>query len=785
MLSSGTRLGAYEIVSPIGAGGMGQVYLARDTRLGRSVAVKVLPEAFIADAALRARFEREAQTISSLNHPRICALHDIGQQDGVEYLVMEHIEGETLAARIARGPLELSAVIRIAEQIAEAIEDAHAHGITHRDLKPANIMITARGDVKVLDFGLAKSTLNADPGADEVTALRSSAGLIVGTLAYMSPEQLQTLPVDWRSDLFSLGAIVFEMTTGSRPFGGSSAAELIANILRSEVPAVSDLRPGVPPALDRIVHRLLYKDPAGRYQSATEFLTEWRAMSSSYSSSPVKTKRLGRRLVIPALLGLTAVVVGVTLAPKFSRQQQQQRQIESMAVLPFVNRSRDPGLEYLSDGLAESAIEHVSSLPGLRVMARSTSFRYRNQQFDPQKIGRELNVAAILTGEVVQRTEGLSVTAEMVNSEDGSRIWGARYGGEEQDALFIQQRLARDLSRLLRPDHERNARRGTDDGEVYQLYLQGRHALNKWTPESHRAALGYFDRAIQRDPSYALAYAGMAAAYVTFEPYSGAPASEWLPRARAAAMRALDLDPDLAEAHASLAMVHFNSFEWMEAEQRLRRAIRLNPNYAEAHDWYSQYLVTMGRRTEALREAERARQLDSLSPTINANVAACRLLTGDLDRGIAELKRLSEVDPDFPLAYQWLAFGYMQTRQFDLAVEALRRGVEVSGGSPLSVVNLAFGYLQAGRREEARRIAAEVIQRYEREAGEAIIIAGAYVAAGEDEKALDWLERGAAERIGTMTYVTWPPWFDHLIPHPRYLAVLRKMGLPQTSEPSS
>jgi serine/threonine-protein kinase len=756
----------YRIIRKLGSGGMGDVYLAEDTNLHRPVALKLLPEELGADPQRKARFLREAHAASILSHPHICVIHEAGETaDGVLFIAMEYVEGTTLASRIDGQPMPPAEIAAYGAQIADAIDEAHSKGIVHRDLKPANIMITSRGHVKVLDFGLAKVREEVETvGGDDVsTGIRSTPGLLLGTLPYMSPEQALGHPVDHRTDIFSLGIILYEMATGRLPFAGTTPSERITNIARAE-PAPLDR--SVSPDLALLIRKCLEKEPQRRFQSAHEI---------NFSSTARRPRDFRTISAIVAFL-IALIAAGVFVFRNRSRNE-----IEALAVLPFANATRNPDLEYLSDGIADSLINNLSRLPQLRVMARSTTFRLRGQVTDPQKIGRDLHVDALLTGEVRPHGNTLDVSAELVRTEDGSQIWGEHYDTPMTEAVSLQSRITSDVSRVIRgrmgAQQQQTSKRGTDDSTAYELYLKGRYAWNKQTPESLQAAEHLFQQAIERDPHYALAYVGLADTYLMGVTFSDAPAAESLPKARAAASRALEIDDSLAEAYASLAMTQFNYWQWAGAEKNFRRSIELNPNYATAHDWYSTYLVTRGRMADALEQIKRAQQLDPLSSIIAADVGAVEAMNGDPATAIAGLEQVVKVDPDLPIAHQWLGFAYYIAGRTNDYVAESRKALLPQQPTMLAYANLAFALGRAGRKSEAAAVAKNVLENRNKPGIQLMCVAGAYMAIGDHDHAIEWLSRGVDQRMGTMTYITWPPWFDDIKHDPRYEALLHRMNL--------
>lgn len=742
------RLGPYELVSPLGAGGMGEVWRAVDSRLGRSVAVKVIASGLAHDDQIRARMQREARSVSALNHPNICSLFDIGHDDGSDYLVMELVEGDTLAERLLAGPLPVDRIVAVASQVVQAMEEAHSHGVTHRDLKPANIMLTSRGLVKVLDFGLATRSRTEQPDGDH-TLVKSSAGMMIGTLAYMSPEQANGAQADERSDIFSIGVILYEMATGVRPFDGTPA-QVAAQLLAGQARPLRSINPDLPVALERLVAKCMATDPSLRYQSAAALLADLQSVTA-----PPRQARASREAV-----------------PKRVAKKVKE---ESVAVLPFVNATGDPQLDYLSDGIAEGVLHALSKSSGLRVLARSTTFRYRNA-LDPAAVGRELKVRTVLTGEVSVRRGAVAVSAELLDARKGAHLWGSVYPDAEAQA--VQSEIAREAAATLNVrDAVRGARAAVDD-EAYRQYLRGRHSLNKGTSQSLHSAIQAFQQSIDRDPAFALGFAGLADAYLMYEAFTQVRAGGVLSKARAAAARALQLDESVAEACTSLAMVDFQEWNWTAAEAGFLRAMALNPNYQVAPHWYSMYLITRERLEEALRYAERAREIDPLSATIAVHVSATKLMTGRVAEGVHELRRLGEVETGVPMIHQWLAHGYLLAGDNELAIAEFEKEVEVSGNGPLALAALGFGLSRVGRADEARGIVNTLLQRFGGGEVQPMWIAGVYAGLRETEHAFGWLETAVqAERSATTTYITWPPWFDELKSEPRYIELLRLMGL--------
>ena len=771
----GTSVLHYDIRSKLGSGGMGEVYLAEDRNLRRLVAFKILAPQFASDPQLKHRFLREAHAASILTHPHISVIHEVGESSGMLYISMEYVEGDTLADRLKRGPMSISDTVEAAIQIADAVDAAHAKGITHRDLKPANIMLTPRGHVKVLDFGLAKLREEHDrPGDDQSTGVKSMAGLVLGTVPYMSPEQALGRSIDHRTDIFSLGVILYEMITRRLPFQGATSAEQIANIAHVTPELPSRINTETPAELDRIVRKCLEKDPADRYQSAQGLEDDLRNL---LRNGPAPNKRRVTMIAVAVPLVIVFIGGGFALRSLLIAHTD----VDSIAVLPFANGSHDASLDYLCDGISDTLINNLSQITKLRVMARSTTFHYKGAPIDPKKIGKELSVSAILVGNVVERGNTLNMQAELIRTADGSQIWGSQYNGGANDAASFQQRIAADVIRVIRGRLEAGqqqakiSKRGTDDPEAYQLYLKGQYARNRFTRKSLDAATEFFQQAIDRDPKFALAYVGLADTYLSYEGVVDVLAIDAQPKARAAALKALEIDDTIAEAYASLAWVHFNAWEWEEAEKNFKRSIELNPNYGQVHLEYARLLVTTSRIPEAVQQAKMAQDLEPMSTAINSEAAGVKLVGGRLDEGIADLQRILEVDPNMSLAHQWLAFGYLRKNLPEKAIEETRKEIETSADSTLGLANAAYIYHAVGRKEQAKAAAGEVIRRVV--FTPTMDMACAYISMDDYDTGFQWLERGIIDHSASMNYITWPPWFDDIYNDPRYASILRRMRL--------
>jgi TolB-like protein/Flp pilus assembly protein TadD/predicted Ser/Thr protein kinase len=801
-ITPGTRLGPYEIVAPIGVGGMGEVYRARDTRLNRAVAVKILPAEFARDAQSKARFEREAKAISQLNHPHICTLFDVGEN----YLVMEYLEGETLADRIARGPLPLTEVLKFGVQIAEALDRAHRAGIVHRDLKPGNVMLTKSG-AKLLDFGLA--TTNPSVASDDGMTLNklTKEGTILGTLPYMAPEQLDGLETDARSDIFALGAVLYEMLTGKRAFEGTTRSSLIAAIISTEPKPVSAIKPLTPPAFEHVIAKCLAKTPDDRWQSAHDIAEELRwigevGLQAGVAAPLLRERKSGRRLLGGSVLGLRAVndmtgvripkviwtaflVVLVAAATTVSllRLRTTHQRIGSLAVIPFVNASHDAQTEFLAEGMTDTIINKLAELPELKVMSRTTMFRYKGKDADPQEVGRELKVGSVLTGRILQIGDRLDIDTELVNVDDGTQLWGERYARRVADVFALQDDIAQQISQKLRlkltgAEQKRLTKRYTDDPEAYSLYAQGRFYWNKRTATSIKKAIDLFSAAIERDPNYALAYLGIADCYTGLPQYAGMPVIEAEAKASQAAVKALEIDPDLAEARATLGYVQALLWQWQGAEAEFRRAIALKPNYATAHHWYALTLGYQRRYPEALAEIQKALALDPQSSVINGNVGVYLNFNDRKAEAVQQLRRTVDLDPAFPYAHMYLGRFDMDIGDFLNGILELQKAVELSNrsGEPLS--RLGFAYAQVGRRDDALAILDELKRKLKRKETSPFRVGYVYAGLGDRPNAYRWFDQALREHDSFLFGINaWPHDFDAWRADPHFQQLLRGMNL--------
>ncbi len=787
-LTPGSRLGPYEILAAIGAGGMGEVYRARDPRLGREVAIKVLPASFSADADRLRRFELEARAAGVLNHPNVTAIYDIGQHDGAPYVVQELLEGDTLRSVLAGGRLSARKAIDYSLQIVHGLAAAHEKGIVHRDLKPENIFVTNDGRVKILDFGLAKLSHTEERGqATNVptAAAGTEPGVVLGTLGYMSPEQVRGKPADARSDIFSFGAILYEMLSGKRAFHGDSAADTMSAILKEDAPDLSVTNQNISPGLERIVRHCLEKNPEQRFHSAhdvafgLETLSGVTGLAQTDRGSPAGRPSRARR----ALLAAAAVAAVLALAAAILWSRSRGGPIDSIAVLPFVNASQDPNAEYLSDGITESIINSLSRLSQLRVAARSTVFRFKGREQDPQKTGRELNVRAVVSGKVTQRGDTLFIQADLVDVADGSQIWGDRYDRKLSDILRVQEEIAKEISEKLRlrltgEDREQLEKRYTANTEAYQLYLKGRYAWEKRTESGIGQSVELFQQSIEKDPAYALAYAGLADSYAVMSSYSLMSPAESFPRARAAALKALEIDDRLAQAHATLAMTLANyDHDWSAAESEHKRSIELDPRYAIARLWYALTLGSLGRSEEALAQIRRARELDPFSAIARAISVRLLIYARQYDRAIEEGRKGVEEDPSFGVAHAFLANAYAAKGMTGEAIAEYQAAASLFGKIPLGLVALGRAQALAGRRSEALQTIEELkalaTRRYVVPSFVAIIL----TVLGDEDQAFDWWTKACENRDFDAVQLKVDPLIDSLRADPRFPDLLRKAGL--------
>ncbi len=749
MVEPGSCFGPYEILAPLGAGGMGEVYRARDTRLGREVAVKLLPAAAGAEAERLRRFEVEARAASALNHPNVLTIHDVGTQDGRPYLVAELLTGETLRARLVRGALPLAEAVELAVQVARGLAAAHERGIAHRDLKPENLFVTAEGTMKILDFGLARLE---EPSGEEADGSLTRPGAVLGTLGYMAPEQVRGQPADSRADLFALGAVIYEMATGRRAFAGASAAELASATLRDE-PSWSEL----PSALAQLLRHCLAKEPSRRWQSARDIVLGLETVRSSLGSGPAAA--------LPAA----------------------EERLESLAVLPFENRTGDAASDYLAEGVAESLLNDLSQLPRLRVLGRATVVRFRDRPA-PDAVGRELAVQGVLSGRLLQAAGRLVVRVELTRSADGAHLWGAQYDHPPGDVLALQELLSAEIAEALAAqlvgERRRRSRRPTASSAAYELYLKGRYFLYKRTVPAFRQAMEYFDAAVATDPDYALAWSGLADALILLERYGGMPPHAVIDRARAAAERAIAADEDLAEGHCSRGAVCFYfEWDWERGEREFRRAIELKASYATAHHWYGWFLGELGRIDEAIRELERALEIDPLSLIVQTNHGTMYYFARRYAEAERILREALALEPGFAVAHQWLGRTLGAAGRWEEAVIEHRRALALLGEDPESLASVAHACARAGDVEEATRRREELAALAARRWVSPYWFALVELGLDRRAEALELLARAVEERMDWVIALGVEPLFDALRGEARLAALLARIGLPAAPRP--
>jgi serine/threonine-protein kinase len=746
----GTTLSRYRLLDQIGAGGMGVVYRARDERLMRDVAVKVLSPGLLSDDAARHRFRKEALALSQLSHPNIAVIHDFDTHEGVDFLVMECIEGPTLEERLVPGPLPERELLPLALQLAEALSAAHGQGVIHRDLKPSNLRITPEGRLKVLDFGLARILEPA--GRPGLTMTMTDTRGAAGTLAYMAPEVLGSETPDARSDVYSCGVVLYEMATGRRPFTGDTTFSLMYSILHQTPQSPRSLAPSLPAELDALILRALDREAAKRQASGRELLAELRAIADR-----------------PA--GAAAAGAGAARS-----------KIESLAVLPLENLSGDPAQEFFADGMTEALISDIAKLGALRVISRTSVMRFKGARKSLAEIARELRVDAVVEGSVMRSGDRVRITAQLVDARTDTHLWAENYERPMSDVLALQSEVARAIAnevrmKLTQPAQALLARERHVDAAAFEAYLKGRYCWNRRGEDDMRRAIDYFQTAIEKDPGYAMAYVGLADVYNLQGFYTSRPTGETFPRARAMALKALEIDPTLGEAHNSLGYATlYYDWTWTEAERHFRRAIELNPNYALAHQWYMNLMVAQERFEEALVEGNKARTLDPFSVITTALIGWVLVFMREYDRAIAEMRTPLEMDPNWVLGNLWSSWPKLQLGRTDEAIAGLERAVAATGGTPYTRAHLVHGLAIAGRTEEARAGLAALLELSSTRYVSPVHVAQIHTALGENDEAFAWLERAVQDRAYWLVHLSVDPRFDSLRGDPRFDAVCRTVG---------
>lgn len=819
---AGTRVSHYRIVQTLGGGGMGVVYEAEDMRLHRRVAIKFLPEALANDPLSRKRFQREARAASALNHPNICTLHDIGEHEGHPFIVMELLEGVTLRRRMAEGALPLEQVLDFAVQIAGGLDAAHSAGIMHRDIHPGNIFVTGSGQLKILDFGLAKPAgLPARESSSGETTSTSSRendptqpfnrcdltghGAMMGTVGYMSPEQTRGENVNVRSDLFSFGTVLYEMATGRRPFTGKTSAMVYYAILGQDPRPPSELNPALPLELERIITKAVEKEPAKRYQQASELHSDLKRLKRKIDSGPAPAvakeegaarafhKPIHRLLRLLAGAGLV-VSLGALLLLNVGRWRDRltgrvaSGHIRSLAVLPFENLSADASQGYLVDGMTDEVITDLAQLHGLTVISRTSVMSYKGTKKRLPEIGRELRVDAVLEGSVLKAGDKLRITAQLIAVRTDRHLWAQSYEQRSGDVLSLQDQvaaaIAQQVQARIQGQFQTQPQPQTDppsarpaSTEAYDAYLEGRYFWNQRTEASFGRAIDYFNQAIAKDANYAAAYAGLADCYLLLGESGMRLREEVFPKARSAAEAALRLNDKLGEAHASLGALDHIEGRPGDADKEFRRAIELSPGYATAHQWYAEFLGGTGQYEQAIAEINRARQLDPLSVLMNTQVGYILYLARKPDEAQAQLQRTLEMDPGSCLAHGDLAAVYLDKKMFPAAVSELRKYQDLCPGGKASLIQLAGAYAFAGQSGQARKTLGELPDSDRRNPVLFPYLALAYVALGDKPEALDFLKRAIEQRTISVTKQSTPPLFDPLIADTWCADLLRRADL--------
>jgi eukaryotic-like serine/threonine-protein kinase len=822
----------YRIIQKIGAGGMCEVYLAEDTILKRKVALKVLSQDKVSSEDAKRRFLKEAEATARLDHPNICAIYEVGSDSDLCFIAIQYIEGQTLASKMLSGWAGLEETTDIAAQLADALAEAHAKGIIHRDIKPQNIMLTARGRVKVLDFGLAKliQERSLSDSQDQTQSLLTGPGTLVGTIPYFSPEQARGEPIDGRSDIFSLGVVIYEMLSGRHPFKAQSEAATLSLILTHEPPPLARFLPEIPNEFQRIVSKMLSKDREMRYQAARELQIDLTRLKGELafetrldSESPRienVAKASARRHGIACVEGGSSANAGETRTAKqradlrhFFSQTRFFKQVligvilisiitsagifylssrksdDSIAVLPLIfsrtdiSNAADPDGEYIADGITESLINRLSQFPSLKVIARASVFRYKGREVDPQQVGRDLGVRTVFMGRIIRRGENITVNAELSDVRDNRQIWGEQYERKSSELLALQKDIARAIIGNLRlklaaDEQSRLNRSYTDNPEAYELYLKGRYYWNKRTGEGFEKAIVFFQHAIEIDPSYALAYTGLADAYMLLSDWGFLSPIEGYSKARDAVVRALSIDDRLAEAHTSLAGIKaVLDWDWIGAENEYKRAINLNPNYATAHHWYAIHLMYMARSDESLAEIRQAQRLDPLSLGINKDFAVIMLYAGRYDEALGQCRKALEIDPDFLPMYTFVAQAYEGKQMYAEAIAELQRAHSWSPEDPWISYGLAQAYALAGMKNEAQRIVTELGRSSKQSQFLPKELALLNALLGEKDKAFEILQKAYENHYFVVSELKVDPRFDSLRSDPRYADLLHRIGL--------
>jgi len=784
----GKTLGHYSIIAKMGAGGMGEVYKARDQKLERDVALKILPAGSLIDESARKRFRKEALALSKLNHPNIATIYDFDTASGVDFIAMELVSGETLAGKTSSGALPEKEVVALGSQIADALEEAHEHGIIHRDLKPGNVMVTPKGRVKVLDFGLAKLVQPATNVASAETLSQTQG--VSGTLPYMSPEQLQGEQPEPRSDIFSFGVLLYQISTGQLPFRETVPSRLTDAILHQVPVSPRAQNPRIASELERIILKCLEKLPEHRYQSAKEILADLNRLStqsavSTPSAAPVKPRR--RRI-----LWLAGGAVVLLLAIVYFVTQRHSRvlfgpagsaQIHSLAVLPLQNFSRDPDQDYFADGMTEALITDLSKISALQVISRTSVMQYKGSKKPLPAIAKELHVDAVIEGSVEKAGERVRITAQLIEAANDKHLWAESYDRDLRDVLSLQDEVARRIAdqvqvKLTPQEQKQLSVKTPTNPEAYQLYLQGRFFWNKGDEQGLKKSIEYYQAALSKEPNYALAYAGLADSYSGFSDWY-LPPRQVMPQAKAAALKALQLDDSLAATHVALCWIHaVYDWDWSGAEQECNRAIELNPNSADAHDTNATFLSSIGRWEKMEVELRLAQELDPLSYRYFADGAMDYFAERRYDQAVVQAQKSLSLQPDYFIAHLYLGMIYAQSGRVSEAVAEAQKAVQLSG-SPLAEAVLGYSYATAGQKSEALKIAADLQGRFDKRFVCPFEIGTIYIRLGEKEESFRWLDRAYEERSICISGMKFDPRLDPIRSDPRYDTLVRKLNFPR------
>jgi len=784
----GQTLGHYRILEKVGAGGMGVVYHARDEQLERDVAVKVLPSGTLTDEAARRHFRKEATSLAKLNHPHIETVYDFGTQDGVDFLVMEYVPGKTLAERLSGGALSEKEIIKLAIQIASGLEEAHDRGIVHRDLKPANIAITAKGYAKILDFGLAKLLRPVEEGTTEVFSDSQAAA---GTLPYMPPEQLKGERVDGRADIYTIGAVLYEMATGTRAFREELASRLIDAILHQPVVPPRALNPRISPHLETIILKCLDKDPERRYQSAKELLVDLRRLQVNLSGLPTPLPPRSRPGVLRKRIAYAAaaalVLAAVLVASNFSGwrdwllRRPRTPQVRSLAVLPFENLSGNPEQDYFADGMTEALITSLGQMQALHVISRTSVARYKSPQKPLRQIAQELRVDGIVEGATSLVGGVVQVDARLLYGPTDTLLWSGRYSRQFQNVLTLQAELAsaifHEIDLTLTPQEQaRLASSAQVNPAAHEAYLKG-NFLKRGTPEQREKSKEYFEEAIRIDPNYAPAYAGLADYYRSsseLAPLLGMRKSERY------AVKALALDPALAHAHLALGSVRFfGDWNWSEAETEFSRALNLNPNDAEAHRTYANFLAALGRQAEAQTEIHRAQELDPLYITTRITAGWVDYFARQYRKAVEECRAALELDPNSAGGYDCLGGAYLAQGSYQQAIDACQKAARLSENAPARTVGLGEAYARGGKKTESKEVLEQMRDRAKRAYVSPVFLSRLYLASGDHMQALAQLEQAYRERDPYVVWIKVEPAFDPLRADAGFQDLLGRVGFPR------